>query len=181
MRYQIRHGRDTFHVEVHEVGAHLYDVTIDEGATVRVDAYKTPRTVYSVLVGERQLEGSVDARDDGTLDVHVGTSAFDFTAVDERRELLVGSAAGTAAGRQEIRAQMPGKIVKVLVSEGQEVALDDGLVVIEAMKMENETKSPIDGIVTTVDVREGDAVDTDALLIVVEPHPDSADAAGESG
>ncbi|MBW2280435.1 MAG: acetyl-CoA carboxylase biotin carboxyl carrier protein subunit [Deltaproteobacteria bacterium] len=174
MRYRIQHGPDTFHVDVHEVGAHLYDVTIDDGETVRVDAYKTPRTVYSVLVGNRQLEGSVDPREDGTLDVHVGTSAFDFTAIDERRELLVGSTGGTATGRQEIRVQMPGKIVKVMVSEGQEVALDDGLVVIEAMKMENEIKSPIDGVVTAVEVSEGDAVDTDALLIVVEPHPDEA-------
>jgi pyruvate carboxylase subunit B len=61
-----------------------------------------------------------------------------------------------------------------MVSEGQEVALDDGLVVIEAMKMENEIKSPIDGVVTAVEVSEGDAVETDALLIVVEPPPDEA-------
>ena len=180
MRYQICHGRDTYQVEVHEVGAHLYDVTIGEGETIRVDAYKTPRTVYSVLLGARQLEGSVDVREDGTLDVHIGTSAFDFTAVDERRQLLVGSAGGTAAGRQEIRAQMPGKIVKVLVSEGQNVAMDDGLVVIEAMKMENEIESPIDGVVTTVEIREGDAVETDALLIVIEP-PSETDVEGDSG
>ncbi len=180
MRYRIRHGGDTYRVEVHEVGAHLFDVTIDEGEKVRVDAYKTPRTVYSVLLGERQLEGSVDVREDGTFDVHIGTSEFDLTAVDERRELLVGSAAGSATGRQEIRAQMPGKIVKVLVSEGQDVAVHDGLVVIEAMKMENELKSPIDGVVTAVEICEGDAVDTDALLIVVEPHA-QPDVAGDSG
>lgn len=169
MRYQIRHGAESYHVEVREIGPHVYDVAVDEGETVRVDAYKTPRTVYSVLLGAVQLEGSVDVREDGTLDVHIGTSAFDFTAVDERRELLVGSAAGVAVGRQEIRAQMPGKIVKVLVQVGQSVATDDGLVIIEAMKMENELKSPIDGVITAVEVSEGAAVETDELLVVVEP------------
>jgi biotin carboxyl carrier protein len=111
----------------------------------------------------------VDIRDDGTLDVHIGTSAFDFHAVDERRELLVGSAAGVAVGRQEIRAQMPGKIVKVLVSVGEQVAAEESLVIIEAMKMENELRSPIDGVVAAVEVSEGDAVETGALLVVVEP------------
>ncbi len=169
MRYQIRHGTASYHVEVHEIGPHLYDVKIDEGETVRVDAYKTPRTVYSVLLGSRQLEGSVDVRDDGTLDVHIGTSAFDFSAVDERRQLLVGSASTMAVGRQEIRAQMPGKIVKVLVSVGQNVAAEQSLVIIEAMKMENELRSPIDGVVAAVEVSEGAAVETNALLVVVEP------------
>ena len=169
MRYRIRHGDDAYHVEIQEIGPHLYDVTVDDGETVRVDAYKTPRTVYSVLLGSRQLEGSVDIRDDGTLDVHIGTSAFDFHAVDERRELLVGSAAGVAVGRQEIRAQMPGKIVKVLVSVGEQVAAEESLVIIEAMKMENELRSPIDGVVAAVEVGEGDAVETGALLVVVEP------------
>ncbi len=174
MRYQIRHGSGSYHVEVREVGPHVYDVSIDDGDTVRVDAYKTPRTVYSILLGSRQLEGSVDARDDGTLDVHIGTSAFDFHAVDERRELLVGSVADAAVGRQEVRAQMPAKIVKILVSQGQEVSIDDALVIIEAMKMENELKSPIDGVVTSIEVAEGDAVEMDALLLVVEP-PEGTD------
>ncbi len=169
MRYRIRHGDDAYHVEIQEIGPHLYDVTVDDGEMVRVDAYKTPRTVYSVLLGSRQLEGSVDIRDDGTLDVHIGTSAFDFHAVDERRELLVGSAAGVAVGRQEIRAQMPGKIVKVLVSVGEQVAAEESLVIIEAMKMENELQSPIDGVVAAVEVSEGVAVETGALLVVVEP------------
>jgi biotin carboxyl carrier protein len=173
MRYHVRQGATSYHVEVHEIGPHLYDVTVDDSETVRVDAYKTPRTVYSVLLGSRQLEGSVDARDDGTLDVHIGTSAFDFTAVDERRQLLVGSARGLAVGRQEISAQMPGKIVKLLVSLGQTVSADDGLLIIEAMKMENELKSPIDGVVTAIEVSEGASVETGALLIVVEPEEGS--------
>ena len=169
MRYEISHGDETFHVEVQEVGPHTYDVSVDGGPAVRVDAFKTPQTVYSILVGTRQYEGSVNERTDGRLDVHVGTSAFDFTAIDERRKLLVGSVADVASGTQEIRAQMAGKVVVVLVAEGESVETEQALLVIEAMKMENEIRSPIDGVVTRVGVAEGDAIDTHALLLVVEP------------
>jgi biotin carboxyl carrier protein len=172
VRYEIARGSDVFHVEVHETGPHSYEVSIDGAPAVRVDAFKTPRTVYSILIESRQYEGSVDEREDGTLDVHVGTSAFDFTATDERRRLLVGAAAGVVTGRQEIRAQMPGKIISVPVGVGSEVATGDGLLVIEAMKMENEIRSPIDGVVTAIEVSEGEAVETGALLLVVEPPED---------
>ncbi len=173
MRYEVTHGRDTFHVEVQDAGGNVFDVTIDEDPTVRVDACKTPRTVYSIIMDGRQYEGSVDEREDGTLDVHVGTSAFDFHVIDERRKALVGSAGEVATGRQELRAQMAGKIVKVLVQVGQLVEIDEGLVVIEAMKMENELRSPIYGVVTEIVVEEGDAVESDALLIVIEPREDA--------
>ena len=175
MHYEVEQGGETFHVEVQEVGPHSFDVAIDGGETVRVDAFKNPRTVYSILIGPRQYEASVDEMEDGTLDVHVGTSAFSMTAIDERRKLLVGAGGMAASGRQEIVAQMPGKIVKVLVSVGESVEVDRGLLIIEAMKMENEIKSPIDGVVTEIEVREGDAVEIDALLVVVEP-PESEES-----
>ena len=169
MRYEVVQGAETFSVEVHEVGPHTYDVTIGEGETVRIDAFKNPRTVYSILIGQRQYEGSVDELEGGTLDVHVGTSAFEFTAIDERRKLLAGAGAMALSGRQEIRAQMPGKIVSVLVAQGDEVETDQGLLIIEAMKMENEIRSPIDGVVSELLVSDADPVDTDALMLVVEP------------
>jgi biotin carboxyl carrier protein len=169
MRYEITQGNDVFHVELREVGPHTFDVTVDDGETVRVDAFKNPRTVYSMLIEGRQYEGSVDEREDGTLDIHVGTSAFEFQAIDERRKLLVGAGAGGVSGVQSIRAQMPGKIVKLMVRPGDRVEVDQTLVIMEAMKMENEIKSPIDGVVSEVGVAEGDAIETDALLVVVEP------------
>ena len=98
----------------------------------------------------------VDSRENSKLDVQVGTSAFEFEVMDERRKMLLGGAETIAGGRQELHAQMPGKIVKVLVKVGQEVERDQGLVVIEAMKMENELRSPIDGVITEIGVQEGD-------------------------
>jgi pyruvate carboxylase subunit B len=170
VRYDVTHGSETFHVELREVSPDVYEIRVGEdGELLRVDACKTARTVYSLLIGPRQFEGSVDVRDDSTLNVHVGTSAFEFTVMDERRKLLVGGVDTVAGGRQEVRAQMPGKIVKILVQVGQEVETDQGLVVVEAMKMENELRSSIDGVVAEIAVEEGAAVETGTLLIVVEP------------
>jgi biotin carboxyl carrier protein len=63
---------------------------------------------------------------------------------------------------------MPGRIVKVLVSAGQDAALGQGLVVMEAMKMENELRSPRAGRVREVRVSEGQAVETGAMLVVLD-------------
>lgn len=66
-------------------------------------------------------------------------------------------------------APMPGKVVKLLVSEGQSVNAGDTLVVLEAMKMEHTVKAPADGVVTRLPVAEGEQVDSDALLVIVDP------------
>jgi pyruvate carboxylase subunit B len=169
VNYEVTLGKHTHRVQIKEVGGSLYEVAIDGDAPVRVDVAKTPRTIFSLLIGNRQWEGSVDAKDDGSFDVHVGASAFDIRVVDERRKLLTGAAAAPVGSRQELRAQMPGKIVKVLVAPGESVERDQGLVIIEAMKMENELKSEVPGVVSEVRVAEGDTVENGALLLIVEP------------
>ncbi|AIF69987.1 acetyl-CoA carboxylase [Palaeococcus pacificus DY20341] len=70
-----------------------------------------------------------------------------------------------SAGGNAVTAPMPGKILKVLVKEGDSVKTGQGLLILEAMKMENEIPSPVDGVVKTIHVKEGDTVDTGQLLI----------------
>ncbi len=172
MHYEVTIGEDAHSVEVKEVGGDLFDVSVDGGEPVRLDVMKTPRTVYSILIGFRQYEVSVDELENGSFDIHVGASAFGCTVTDERRKLLVGRAAGTLTGRQELKAHIPGKVVKLLVKLGDLVLEGQGLIVIEAMKMENELKSPLGGVVTEINTAEGETVDTDAVLVVVEPPVD---------
>ncbi len=174
MRYEVTHGKETFHVDVKDTGGSVFEVTLGDEAPVHVDAFKTALTTYSILIDEKQYEGSVHELEDGTLDVHVGLSAYDFSVVDERRKLLTGSSTAQVSGKQELRAQMPGKIVKLLVTVGDQVEEDQGLAIIEAMKMENELKAAVSGTVTQIEVSEGDTVETDALLVVVEPPEDEA-------
>ena len=66
-----------------------------------------------------------------------------------------------------LKSSMPGRVIKVLVAEGDEVVKGQPVLVLEAMKMENELKAPCDGRVTTLFVRDGDSVDTGARLIEV--------------
>jgi biotin carboxyl carrier protein len=177
MRYEISDRERTYQVEIEAIDSHTYDVRIDDGPAVRVDAHKTPRTGYSLLIGARQYEGSVDVVDDGDLVVQVGSASFEFAVADRRSRLFAGIGSGRAiSGRQELRAQMPGKIVKLMVRPGDTVEADQPLVVIEAMKMENELRSPVAGVVKEIAVAEGAAVDTHALLLVVEPPESDATA-----
>ena len=74
--------------------------------------------------------------------------------------------AAPAAGAQ-IKAPMPGNILDVKVTAGQSVKKGDVLVILEAMKMENEIQAPCDGKVTGVNVRKGDTVETQALLCTI--------------
>jgi biotin carboxyl carrier protein len=112
----------------------------------------------SVEVGlARRREGYTVVLDDVSLDVDLarpgGTSA---------------SGRHGPAGAARLSAPMPGRIVRVLAAVGDEVTAGQPVVVVEAMKMENEIRSPRPGRVLSLDVREGEAVDAGALLAVVE-------------
>jgi len=68
-------------------------------------------------------------------------------------------------GGNVVSAPMPGKILRILVKEGEQVKTGQGLLVLEAMKMENEIPSPKDGIIKSILIKEGDTVDTGQALI----------------
>jgi biotin carboxyl carrier protein len=168
MIYEIVEGKTTTRVGLREIGEGVYELTVDE-KTTQLDAAKSGRTIYSVIENGHQWEAMVDERGTTGFDVLIAGRLFHLEALDERRKLLSQASKVVAEGKQIITAQMPGKIVKVTAAVGDTVTEGQGLVVIEAMKMENEIPSPIDGRVTEVAVREGETVETGATLLVVEP------------
>lgn len=101
-----------------------------------------------------------------------------FVSVDGRQYVVSESRADTgrpgggedpaAGGSLRIKAPMPGKVTKVAVSEGDEVRKNQTLVIVEAMKMENEIKTSIDGVVARVHVAAGDLVDAERPLVEIE-------------
>jgi biotin carboxyl carrier protein len=102
----------------------------------------------------------------GELIVYVNGVAVPLTVVSGRRR---GSRAGAAdTGPRAILAPMPGRIVRVLVTPNQAVAARQPLVVVEAMKMENELRAPRDGTVSEVRVTEGASVEANTILVVLE-------------
>ncbi len=132
-----------------------------------VDARWTQSDLLSLIIDGRSYQVDIHS-DKDSHQVLVEGEHFDFELFDERKALLKSAAGLGAEGVQEIRSSMPGKIVKVLIAEGEEVQEGDGLIIVEAMKMENEMKSPKAGVVKKVGVAEGDAVEAGALLVVVE-------------
>lgn len=77
------------------------------------------------------------------------------------------AAASTAAGGKAVKAPMPGNIIKVMVKAGQAVKKGDVLVILEAMKMENDVCAPEDGVVASVEVTQGATVETDTVLVTL--------------
>jgi biotin carboxyl carrier protein len=92
---------------------------------------------------------------------------FQFEVKDPRQWNRSSSGAD-AHGRASITAPMPGKIVRVLVAAGDEVKAGQGIVVVEAMKMQNEMKAPRDGRVTSLNVKVLDSVNAGAVLAILE-------------
>ena len=168
MIYEVSDGKTTARIGLREVGESVYELSID-GKTCRVDASRSGRMIYSVIEDGHQYEAVVYERGSHGFDVLIAGRLFHLDATDERQKLLAHVSKVKAEGKQTITAQMPGKIVKLSVAVGDAVAEGQGLVVIEAMKMENEIPSPIDGRVVEIGVREGEAVEMGATLLVVEP------------
>jgi biotin carboxyl carrier protein len=157
-------------VALRETGEGRYEITLD-GKTVHVDAVRSGANIYSIIEDGQQFEAMLDEKGAHGFDVMVGGRIFHLEVIDERSKLLAGSAAAVASGPQTVTAEMPGKVVKVHVAVGAEVRERQGIVVVEAMKMENEIPSPIDGIVREIAVAEGQTVEAGATLFVVEPPP----------
>ncbi len=154
-------------VEVAQQAPGVYEVRLG-GRVHVVDAFKHDYGTLSLIVDTQSYTATIDDRG-SRWHVKVKDSAFPLEILDERK-LRLRRAAGkfTVEGRQEIVAPMPGRIVKVLVRPGDAVTAGQGLVVVEAMKMENELKSPKDGKVAEVRVQEGQAVEGGARLVAVE-------------
>jgi biotin carboxyl carrier protein len=167
MAYIARLGEKTYTVEVEEVGKSLFRIAVD-GSEFLVDGKKTGLTNYSLIVDNRSFEVEVDVKED-EYRVLVDGRNYHIDLVDERRVRVGGLQSGIQLqGRQNVSVPMPGKIIAVLVSEGDSVEKGQGLVIVEAMKMENEVRCPINGEVKEVRVKPGDAVEAGAVLAVVE-------------
>jgi len=135
------------------------------GRLVEADVSGIGCGTYSLLIGGRSLEVRVEARG-ASLRITSGGREF-IASIRDPRRYRKGSGAILAEGRQQVTAPMPGKVIRVLVKAGEVVAAGQGIVVVEAMKMQNEVKSPKAGCVEKLLVSDGQAVNAgDALAVV---------------
>lgn len=167
MRYQIEVSGRTRHVDVTPAGAG-FAVTVD-GRTAHVDVARVDGHTLSLILDGGVSRDAVIAADqvNGRAVVRVNGTPVDV-AVSGRRAGRRAEAGGSGSGPQRLAAPMPGKIVRVLTAVGEAVAARQPLVVVEAMKMENELRAGRPGTVAEIHAREGQSVDAGALLIVIQ-------------
>jgi len=163
----------------------LYDVTIDgknyrldlnraegrwfcrlDGQELEVDAVLTRTDVLSLRIGNMAYEIKSE-RVASDLHLWVGSTRF-AAEVRDPRSLRGRTRAGDDQGPKKIVAPMPGKVVRLLVHDGDEVEQGAGVAVVEAMKMQNEIKSPKKGSVQKILVTEGAAVNAGDVLAIIE-------------
>ena len=168
MQYEVEVGGRRLHVVVTRAGDG-FAVSID-GRTRQVDAARVDAHTLSLVVDRVwSKEVSIAANPvGGQLAVHVGTIPVAVTLNGRRRGGRKDEGADPASGPQRLVAPMPGKVVRVLVKSGDVVAARQPVVVVEAMKMENELRATRQGTVAEIHVNEGMSVDAGALLVVIQ-------------
>jgi len=141
-----------------------YRVQVDD-VVREVDAHKLEGDFYSLVIDGKSFEISVEPDGDG-YHVRHGAAEQIVKFTDPSRGAREGFEAHQ--GVEQVVSVMPGKVVRILVQEGDSVQAGQGLVVVEAMKMENEVPSPKEGVVRKIAVEPGKTVDSGALLVEVE-------------
>ena len=137
-----------------------------DGRTLVADAIEVMPGTYSILMGGESFDVRVEP-DGQDLRVRIAGSEYLATVRDRRQWRRSGGVHGSG-GRQQIAAPMPGKVVRLLVNEGDAVKAGQGLLVVEAMKMQNEIRSSKPGTVKRLLVTEGQTVRAGETLAIVE-------------
>jgi biotin carboxyl carrier protein len=139
--------------------------TID-GQGLEGDAKELSSGIYSILIDGKSFEVRMERL--GTeLRATTGGRVFRIVVEDEREWRRKRGSAVEAEGRQQVLAPMPGKIVRVLVKTGDAVRAGQGLLVVEAMKMQNEIRAPKSGTIDRVAVVEGQTVNAGEVVVIV--------------
>jgi biotin carboxyl carrier protein len=139
-----------------------------DGQPVTVDAVEIDPNTLSLLLYGQSYEVRITQSPDGLLKLQTGLQEFTAEVADPRAWRGRKHGALEAEGRQQVVAPMPGKVVRLLVQVGDKVEAGQGLLVVEAMKMQNEIRSPKGGTVERLQVKEGQPVNAGEVLAWVE-------------
>lgn len=181
MLYFVTLAGRTFQVELGPGG-----VSVD-GSPVEAElAHVDGTEVRSLLLDGASHRMLAHRNGGGSWELHLAGRRYSVEAVDERTRAIreMTGVSGAAAGPRPVRAPMPGLVVKVEVEEGQRVEPGQGLVIVEAMKMENELKAESAGVVARIHAQPGQAVEKDQILIdfaAADEEPEPTDGSAADG
>ena len=165
MKFEVRIDSRAYTVEVTR-SAGRWQISLN-GNAVEADAVEVAPNIFSILLNGKSHEIRITPTPAGTLTLQTAHHEFTAQVIDPRAWRGRRHGALEAEGRQQILAPMPGKIVRVLVQVGEQVEAGQGLLVVEAMKMQNEIRSPKSGTVERLLVKEGQPVNAGEVLCVV--------------
>ncbi len=165
MIYEVSIAEKTYRVELIKTGEQ-WKCRLD-GREIPVDVVSGRNGALSLLLNGRSYEVKQETMGAET-NVVVGHERFSAAVRDPRSFRSRSRAGATEQGVMKIKAPMPGKVVRVLAGVGTQVELGQSVIVIEAMKMQNELKAPKNGVVKKINVAEGAAVDAGQALAEVE-------------
>ncbi len=166
MTYDVVINGNTHRVELTK-NEHTWLCKVDD-TMMEVDAAFTARDVISILLSGKAYEVKRERSLSGETHMIVGSARYSSEVQDPRSLKTRRAQAGTGEGPQKLNAPMPGKVVRILVKEKDEVEAGQGVIVVEAMKMQNELKSPKKGVVSKILAAEGSTVNAGDALVVVE-------------
>jgi biotin carboxyl carrier protein len=172
VQYEVEVNGRNRQVHVHRIEGRLHIVL--DGRPFIVDATRIDAHLLSLLIGYRSHEVTLATDAAGQTTAAVSGMPVAVTLNNRRRWGRKDAGGASVSGPQRLVAPMPGKIVRVLVKPGDAVVARQPLIVIEAMKMENELRAARDGVVAEVQAREGQSVDAGAPLLVVSAAPPSS-------
>jgi len=159
----------------HDVSLNFHDGLAHaevDGRHYEIDVHELGGAQYLLKSGARvykcRIEADRDRSHDGGLTVMLGGRNYEVAIIDPKRLRCGQSSDAHHSGAAEIVSPMPGKIVRVLVAAGATVAAGDGVIVVEAMKMQNEMKAPKAGVVVSINAAEGATVSAGDVLAVIE-------------
>ncbi len=166
MKFEVRIDQRTRTVELTR-DADGWRISVD-GESLDADAIEITHNIFSILFNGKSHEVRIAPSPTGALALQTAHREFTAEVLDPRA--WRGRRHGTleAEGRQQILAPMPGKIVRVLVQTGEKVEAGQGLIVVEAMKMQNEIRSPKSGTVERLLVKEGQPVNAGEILAWID-------------
>ena len=168
MKLQAELNNQTHEVEIKRAGEKVFARVDDreyelEASEVEPNVYllKNDNKIYEVFVSPKPDQNA-------PYKVKIKNHEFEINLIDPKRLRGAGVASEHGEGIAEIKSAMPGKLVRILTAEGAEVKNGEGILIVEAMKMQNEMKSPKDGVVKEIRFAEGATVNAGDVLAVIE-------------
>ncbi len=164
MLYQVTIGERMLRVRLRREGNSVF-ASVDDEPEQAVQLSAVRGVLQSLTLGARRYE-VMAGRSLDSVDVAIAGVSYHAEVMDEThaRLAMLTAARGGSHGRRDLKAPMPGLVVKVLVEPGEEVAAGQPLVVLQAMKMENELSLPRGGTVSTIGVTAGQTVEAGHVL-----------------